>query len=116
MRTFTLREVERMIHRAEQDVMRLLQWQNTLSHVPVKIDPSTFNFLANEWPIVEEQYRTGEYIQIWRTKVDEQIAFARRTIEANKKWVSDRWARIGRGNRCALPKKKQRLMGLLPPV
>jgi len=123
-RALTLMAVERYLARAREDLDRLNKIQSSLAQVPVKLIDQESNFLNDQWPLDEilKGWRKGDPLpedffyqscEHWRKKVAEQIKYTQDYISKASNWC-DLVKR--RGRRCALPKKKQRELGMLPPA
>lgn len=109
----TIKEVGVMIANAKRDLDLMKRLSAVLNHVPVKFTEQDFKFLQGWCPQQDSAYKDGSYITAWRLNVENQITKCEESIEVNQRWIE--YKKLN-PHRCALPKKKQRELGLLPKL
>lgn len=112
MRIYTFKEVQYMIDRAREDTYMMVPLLETLNHVPFKPSEREFRNLMTNFPPPGDMLQES-YLDFWKVAVDARIKEARKSVEVNEAWIQHR-----RTNpvRCALPKKQQRQLGILPKL
>ena len=111
MKKLTPLQIQRTNKHARQDLEKYHQLLKCIGEK--KIIQTDVDILMGAWPPPEEVLKSGTYLYYWKTKIEEEIERINKLLEGNEKWLG---LMKGRAFRCALPKKKQRELGLLPPV
>jgi hypothetical protein len=106
-------EVAKQLNQARIDLPVAESFLKLLSTVPVKFTQEEINWLNERWPVTPAQIQDGSYIQIWKDMVNKQVIYIKQYVSQTEQWMKDR---LDKPYRCALPKKKQRELGMLPPV
>jgi hypothetical protein len=109
-RKITPREYHQSLAAMERDLHRMQVVQHELNTVRAeKVLPETLNGLQAVFPIPREMSMQA-MVGFWRQKVDDKIE----EIQTLKQQTLDHLERMkNKPFRCALPKKKQRELGLL---
>jgi hypothetical protein len=105
----TIKSVNKMVDQAQRDLVILARLHRVLEQVPVKLMPDDYGFLISNYPIPKGK----DPIPHWRELMNLQVEAAKQSIAVNTKWLQ---SKADKPFRCALPKKQQRKLGLLPPV
>lgn len=104
----TIKEAEKSLSAAKRDLDFLNRMQLMIQ--PDKMHPALFNFYKTQWP---EYLYAEERETKWENALKDEIDNVGKYIAKVEAWVKHK---MTHAVRCALPKKKQRELGMLPSV
>lgn len=109
--------MEKGLVQARRDLEIIIGLRGRLNKVPLKLSEQDCNFLNDYFPlqqaVLEASDKTMAAINYWRDAVEEKQESIEAYIEKADKWVEHAKKN---GVRCCLTKRKQRELGMLPPV
>lgn len=107
MRIQTLKQGHQCLADANKDLRRLKQIHAALSQVPVKLSEQEFAFCFEMWG-----QKHGDDKTKWREEADLHVETIENYIKEVEAWIKKKSVQF----RSALPLKKQRQLGMIPPV
>jgi hypothetical protein len=107
----TIRQVQAQRETAKMDLKRWRYFEEKLKKVPVLMTEHDMQFLMSFVDLKPEDVKAGKMYEKFALFVDDQIVYTENYLQSTEKWLKEKLK-----PRCCLPKKRQRELGMLPPV